>query len=107
MLPSLSLPPLECCFGTSPIQAEKLRPDRKVLGQQHSRPERSPASDRPRECNEDACSFGCSTKRCTSYSARVNATRPPAKSTALELIPSCEIASRTIASKDATSISPK
>jgi hypothetical protein len=21
-------PPLECCFGTSPIQAEKLRPDR-------------------------------------------------------------------------------
>src|SRR6476661_8318928 len=32
MLPSLSLPPLECCFGTSPIQAEKLRPDRKVLG---------------------------------------------------------------------------
>ena len=32
MLPSLSLPPLECCVGTSPIQAEKLRPDRKVLG---------------------------------------------------------------------------
>src|ERR1700704_6647131 len=27
MLPSLSLPPLECCFGTSPIQAEKLRPE--------------------------------------------------------------------------------
>ena len=27
MLPSLSLPPLECCFGTSPIQAEKFRPD--------------------------------------------------------------------------------
>ena len=27
-----ALPPLECCFGTSPIQAEKLRPDRKVLG---------------------------------------------------------------------------
>ena len=26
------LAPLECCFGTSPIQAEKLRPDRKVLG---------------------------------------------------------------------------
>src|SRR5215813_10214859 len=26
MLPSLSLPPLECCFGTSPIQAEKSRP---------------------------------------------------------------------------------
>ena len=24
--------PLECCLGTSPIQAEKLRPDRKVLG---------------------------------------------------------------------------
>src|SRR6188472_2450245 len=32
ILPSLSLPPLECCFGTSPIQAEKLRPDRKVCG---------------------------------------------------------------------------
>ena len=29
---SLSLPPLECCFGTSPIQAEKLRPERKALG---------------------------------------------------------------------------
>ena len=26
------LAPLEGCFGTSPIQAEKLRPDRKVLG---------------------------------------------------------------------------
>jgi hypothetical protein len=26
------LAPLECCLGTSPIQAEKLRPDRKVLG---------------------------------------------------------------------------
>jgi hypothetical protein len=23
ILPSLSLPPLECCFGTKPIQAEK------------------------------------------------------------------------------------
>ena len=32
ILPSLSRPPLECCLGTSPIQAEKLRPDRKVLG---------------------------------------------------------------------------
>src|SRR5947209_11955354 len=32
MLPSLSRPPLECCFGTNPIQAEKLRPDRKLLG---------------------------------------------------------------------------
>src|SRR5262245_66392717 len=32
ILPSLSRPPLECCFGTNPIQAEKLRPDRKVLG---------------------------------------------------------------------------
>src|SRR3981189_976266 len=27
MLPSRSLPPLKCCLGTSPIQAEKLRPD--------------------------------------------------------------------------------
>jgi hypothetical protein len=26
------LPPLECCFGTSPIQAEKSRPDRKAFG---------------------------------------------------------------------------
>jgi hypothetical protein len=25
--PSLSLPPVECCLGTSPIQAAKLRPD--------------------------------------------------------------------------------
>src|SRR2546422_183313 len=31
MLPSFSLPPLEFCFGTSPIQAEKSRPDRKAL----------------------------------------------------------------------------
>jgi hypothetical protein len=27
-----SQPPLECCFGTSPIQAEKYRPDRKAFG---------------------------------------------------------------------------
>src|SRR5438105_14722974 len=32
MLPSLSRPPLECCLGTNPIQAEKLRPDRKLFG---------------------------------------------------------------------------
>src|SRR6516162_3602500 len=32
MLPSFSLPPLECCFGTSPIQAEKSRPDRNAFG---------------------------------------------------------------------------
>src|SRR5271169_6811088 len=32
MLPSLSLPPLEICFGTSPIHAEKSRPDRNALG---------------------------------------------------------------------------
>src|ERR1700757_2555239 len=32
MLPSLSLPLLEFCFGTSPTQAEKSRPDRKALG---------------------------------------------------------------------------
>src|SRR6185369_12095476 len=31
MLPSLSLPPLEFCLGTSPTQAEKSRPDRKAL----------------------------------------------------------------------------
>jgi hypothetical protein len=28
----VSLPPLECCFGTSPIQAEKSRPDRNTFG---------------------------------------------------------------------------
>src|SRR5512132_780815 len=32
MLPSLSLPPSERCLGTSPIHAEKSRPDRKALG---------------------------------------------------------------------------
>jgi len=32
ILPSLSLPPLERCFGTSPIQAEKFRPERKAFG---------------------------------------------------------------------------
>src|SRR6516165_3786 len=32
MPPSLSRPPLECCFGTRPIQAEKSRPDRKAFG---------------------------------------------------------------------------
>ena len=32
ILPSLSLPPLECCFGTNPSQTEKLRPDRNALG---------------------------------------------------------------------------
>jgi hypothetical protein len=32
LLPSRFLPPLECCFGTIPIQAEKLRPDRKDFG---------------------------------------------------------------------------
>ena len=26
------LAPARCCFGTSPIQAEKLRPERKVFG---------------------------------------------------------------------------
>jgi hypothetical protein len=29
---SLFLPPLEGCFGTNPIQAEKFRPDRKAVG---------------------------------------------------------------------------
>src|SRR5215471_10370070 len=32
MPPSLSFPPLERYLGTSPIQAEKSRPDRKALG---------------------------------------------------------------------------
>jgi hypothetical protein len=31
MLPSLSLPPVLCCFGTSPIQAARLRPEEKVF----------------------------------------------------------------------------
>jgi hypothetical protein len=31
VLPSLSLPPLEFCFGASPTQAEKSRPHRKAL----------------------------------------------------------------------------
>ena len=30
--PSRSLPPLEFCFGTRPIQAERLRPDLKACG---------------------------------------------------------------------------
>ena len=32
MPPSRSLPPVECCRGTSPIHAAKSRPDLKVLG---------------------------------------------------------------------------
>ena len=32
MLPSFGLPPLELCFGTSPIQAENSRPDRNARG---------------------------------------------------------------------------
>src|ERR1700681_1783106 len=31
MLPSLSLPPVVCCFGTNPIQAARLRPDENVF----------------------------------------------------------------------------
>src|SRR5215813_8210458 len=31
MRPSLSLPPVLCCFGTNPIQAARPRPDEKVL----------------------------------------------------------------------------
>src|SRR5258706_135207 len=31
MLPSLSLPPVVCCFGTNPIQAATLRPDEKAF----------------------------------------------------------------------------
>jgi hypothetical protein len=36
MPPSLSLPPLEFCFGTSPIHAAKSRPDRNARDQQGS-----------------------------------------------------------------------
>jgi hypothetical protein len=32
ILPDLSLPPLEFCFGASPIQAEKSLPDRNAFG---------------------------------------------------------------------------
>src|SRR3990172_9983581 len=32
ILPSFSSPPLEFCFGTRPIQAEKSRPDRNAFG---------------------------------------------------------------------------
>src|ERR1700687_578447 len=31
MLPSLSLPPVVCCFGTNPIQAARQRPDENVF----------------------------------------------------------------------------
>ena len=31
ILPSLSLPPVECCRGTKPIQAAKLRPDENAV----------------------------------------------------------------------------
>src|SRR6516165_10725334 len=31
MLPSLSLPPVECCLGTKPIHAARLRPDENVF----------------------------------------------------------------------------
>jgi hypothetical protein len=33
MLPSLSLPPVVCCFGTNPIQAARLRPDENAFQQ--------------------------------------------------------------------------
>src|SRR5262245_20086483 len=31
ILPSLSLPPVECCLGTKPIHAARLRPDENVF----------------------------------------------------------------------------
>ena len=31
ILPSLSLPPVECCLGTNPIQAARLRPDENTV----------------------------------------------------------------------------
>jgi hypothetical protein len=31
ILPSLSLPPVECCRGTNPIQAARLRPDENAV----------------------------------------------------------------------------
>ena len=43
--------PLECCLGTSPIQAEKLRPDRKVFSRQRSRQGQWLAADRRLGCN--------------------------------------------------------
>ena len=50
------LAPAECCFGTSPIQAEKLRPDRKTFGWQRWQPKLWQASDRRRGSHRAACS---------------------------------------------------
>ncbi len=35
ILPSLSLPPVECCLGTKPIHAARLRPDGERLPISH------------------------------------------------------------------------
>jgi hypothetical protein len=50
--------PLECCFGTSPIQQKSYVPIGRCSGQQHWRPERSPASDLPQGYSEGVCSSG-------------------------------------------------
>jgi len=51
MLPSLSLP-RSSAVRNEPIQAEKLPPDRKVLGQQRGDTSVWPATGRLRECNK-------------------------------------------------------
>jgi hypothetical protein len=38
MLPTLCLPPVVCCFGTSPIQAARPRPDLNALAKALQRP---------------------------------------------------------------------
>jgi hypothetical protein len=50
--PSLSLPPVECCLGTSPIQAAKLRPDENAFQSptcgEHAKAEAWDYRDRPK-----------------------------------------------------------
>jgi hypothetical protein len=58
MLPSRSLPPLECWWGRAQSRPRSYVLIGKFWGQQHLRPGRLPAWDRPRECNEGVCSSG-------------------------------------------------
>src|SRR5713226_2153065 len=69
--------PVLCPHSSAASERAQSRPRSYVLigrswGQQHSRPERSPASDRPRECNEGACSFWLD--RCQAMIIRSNST---------------------------------
>jgi hypothetical protein len=56
VLPSLFLPPLECCLGTNPIQAEKLRPDRKAFGSATVATRAVASPDRRRALHQASCS---------------------------------------------------